>query len=209
VPNPDCMPLYIPFRFNVAASATTLTRDEFIARQTTTALAFRAAILADHTANAALINLAADEGTWVDSYLAALEEAGLLRDDDVAPPIRLDPKVISTLAVLASGVLVGPSGREIQSPSSLLAFFQQVHDWYGDTPGKLADIAGYDIRVSDDCPEYDIPIPALPKESDFDLGLRTRLLRNVQRILSMARLYRHGVAGKLCFSCRFGRNFAA
>jgi hypothetical protein len=167
----DCQPLYIPFRFNVFAGATPMTRAEFVARQSADAESLRAAILADPQANAALVNLAADPEAWRLSFLAALEESGLLRPEDLAPPIRLDPKVISTLAVLATGVLVGPTGGEIQSPSRLSEFFAQVHEWYGDKPRTMAPLAGYDHRESDDCPPYDIPIPALPGLEDYDLGL--------------------------------------
>jgi hypothetical protein len=167
----DCIPLYIPFRFNVTASATPMTRAEFVARQTAGALALRAAILDDDSAGAALVNLAADADTWVASYLAALEESGLLRPEDDAPPIRLDPKVISTLGVLASGILVGPAGSQILSPSSLVELFEAVHRWYGDQPRTLAAIAGHDHREGDECPPYDIPIPALPDFADHDLGL--------------------------------------
>ncbi len=167
----ECEAFFMPFRFNVMASATPMTRDEFVAEQTAEARRLRTAILADATANAALVNLAADEATWVASYLAALEDSGELRPVDTAPPIRRDPKVVSVLGVLASGVLVGPAGQTIQSPSSLVAFFAKVHSWYGDTPGKIAPLAGYDVRSSDECGEYAIPIPALPKFADFDLGL--------------------------------------
>jgi subtilase family serine protease len=168
-----CQPLYIPFRFNVFAAATPMTRAEFVERQSAEAEKLRVAILGDVKANAALVNLAADAQAWKLAHLAALEESGLLRPEDVAPPIRLDPKVISTLAVLASGVLVGPAGQEIVSPSSLSAFFAQVHKWYGDKPRTMAPIAGYDVRGSEDgdCPEYDIPIPALPTFEQHDLGL--------------------------------------
>jgi subtilase family serine protease len=166
-----CVPLFAPFRFNVFAAATPMTRDEFVVRQTADVLAMRTAILADPTASVALINLAADEETWVQSYLAALEEAGLLRPEDEAPPIRTQPKVISTMAVLSTGVLVGPAGQEVQSPADLVAFFSQVRRWYGDTPGQLAPIAGYDVRESDLCGIYLIPIPALPQFEDFNLGL--------------------------------------
>ncbi|MEY3475032.1 MAG: hypothetical protein RL087_1490, partial [Pseudomonadota bacterium] len=201
LPVPDkCEVLFIPFRFNVMAAATPMTRAEFITQQRNEAARLREAILKDNADKAAalaalagvstpeadklrgelrtairslstLVNLAVDEEAWALSYLAALEEGGLLRPEDEAPPIRLDPKVVSTLAVLASGVLIGPAGQEIRSPSSLAEFFQQVHQWYGDTPGKLAPIAGLDHRESDECGEYDIPIPALPRFEDFDLGL--------------------------------------
>lgn len=56
----ECDPLYIPFRFNVMAAATPLTRAEFVERQTDDALRLREAILLDGTANAVLVNLAAD-----------------------------------------------------------------------------------------------------------------------------------------------------
>ncbi len=171
-PVPDkCEIFFMPFRFNVMAAATPMTRAEFVARQTAEAEKLRVAVLADATANAALVNLAADRGAWVASYLGALEESGLLRPEDEAPPIRLDPKVISTMGVLASGVLVGPAGSTIQSPSSLAAFFEKVHEWYGDEPGQLAEIEFYELRESEECGEYEIPVPALPDYEDYDLGL--------------------------------------
>ena len=79
-----------------------------VRRQGAEAERLRTAILADPKANAALVNLAADAQTWRLAYLAALEESGCCAPDDEAPPIRLNPKVISTLGVLASGILVGP-----------------------------------------------------------------------------------------------------
>ena len=105
--------VYIPFRFNVVAAATPLTRDEFIAEQTAEAERLRTKVLADATANAALINLASDADAWQMGYLAALEQQGLLRPDDQAPPIRRDPKVQSLLSVLATGVLFGPAGEQV------------------------------------------------------------------------------------------------
>ena len=169
---PDkCLPLFAPFRFNVYATATAMTREEFVARQTQDALAMRDRILADPTASVALVNLAADGEAWLAAYMAALQDGGLLRPVDEAPPIRTQPKVVSLLAILSSGVLIGPAGDQIQSQGDLVAFFSQVRAWYGDTPGKLAPIAGFDHRESDECGEYDIPIPALPQAEEYDLGL--------------------------------------
>jgi hypothetical protein len=169
---PDkCVPLFAPFRFNVYAAATPMTRAEFVARQEADARALREAVLADASASTALLNLAADEDTWVSAYLAALEDGGLLRPEDEAPPIRTQPKVVSVLAVLASGVLIGPAGQQIETQADLVAFFSQVRQWYGNTPGKMAEIAAWDDRSSDECGEYSIPIPALPEFEDYDLGL--------------------------------------
>ena len=67
--------------------------------------------------------------------------------------------------------MIGPAGQEIQSQGDLVVFFSKVHQWYGDLPGQLAPIAGYDHRESDECGEYDIPIPALPTFDQYDLGL--------------------------------------
>ena len=103
------------------AAATPMTRDEFVARQT-------AEREAAHRDPGRPRRRARRWSTWPptrrpgsQSYLGALEEGGLLRPEDEAPPIRRDPKVVSTLAVLASGVLVGPAGGLIaRSPSSLV-----------------------------------------------------------------------------------------
>jgi YD repeat-containing protein len=162
---------FAPFRFNVFAASTALTREEFVARQSAEALKLRDAILADDSAGVALLNLAADADTWVSSYLAALEQAGLLRAAADAPSLRSAPKVIGALAVLASGVLVGPAGQQIESRGDLLAFFEQVHRWYGDTPGALAPISEYELRSHPDYGSLNIPIPDLPEFASYDLGL--------------------------------------
>ncbi|MCR5864424.1 pre-peptidase C-terminal domain-containing protein [Aquincola sp. J276] len=169
--NDDCVDLFMPFLFNVSAAATPLTRDEFVMLQTQQALRLRDAILQDPTANAALVNLAAGSGRWVDAYLGALEESGLLRQEDQAPPIREDAKVISLMAVLSSGVLVGPAGHEIAGAPSLAAFFEQVHRWYGDAPRTMSPLVGVDLRESIDCGEYGIPVPKIPTADMFDMKL--------------------------------------
>ena len=62
------------------------------------------------TATEGLVLLAVDPDAWVAGYLGALEEAGLLQPDGTAPPATQNPKVISLLATLATGILAGPAG---------------------------------------------------------------------------------------------------
>src|SRR5262249_9873045 len=127
-------PEKVAFKFQVTAAATVLTRDEFIQRMTADALRLRESVLADPTASSALLQLAADGDTWTQGYLAALEQVGLLRPEDQAPPIRQNPKVVSLAAVLASGVLAGPSGNQIITTGNLMDFFSQVRKWYDTSP---------------------------------------------------------------------------
>lgn len=143
----------IAFRFHIQASATVLTRDEFIAQQRTEALRLRSAILKDRTASLALTVLAANENTWVTAYLAALEEAGLLRPENEAPSIRQDPLVVSLIATLASGVLVGPVGEQILTNGNLVNFFTQLRRWYGHNwdligQAEVPDATQYDLQQS-------------------------------------------------------------
>ncbi|WP_334399784.1 CARDB domain-containing protein [Bradyrhizobium sp. AZCC 2289] len=77
--------VYIPFRFNIVASETPMTRDEFIAQQKAQAETLRTRVIADNSANPALLNLAADADTWQQGYLAALEQSGLLLPVDQGP----------------------------------------------------------------------------------------------------------------------------
>ena len=167
----ECQTVYIPHRFHVVAAATALTRDEFIALQTDEALRLRDAILADDTASSALVVLAADSDMWTQLYLASLEEAGILRPEGEVPPIRENPNLVSLMAVLSSGVLAGPAGEQIRTDGNLIEFFDQVHRWYGDTPGQLAP-HDLDQRGAKDCdpPFYDIVEPHRPNFADFDLG---------------------------------------
>src|SRR5262249_17531103 len=128
----------VPFQFHIVASATSMTRAEFISQQTSYADVLRSAILKDATASTALTTLAADQSTWEQMYLASLEETGLLLPDGTAPPIRTDPKIISVMATLATGILAGPVGNQVLTTGSLSDFFDNVRKWYGDKPDLLA-----------------------------------------------------------------------
>ena len=85
----DSAKFFMPVPLQRVGAATPMTRDEFVAAQTVVAERLRTAVLEDATANAALVNLAADRDGWVDAYLGALEESGMLRPEGQAPPIRL------------------------------------------------------------------------------------------------------------------------
>ncbi|HYU32388.1 MAG TPA: putative Ig domain-containing protein [Thermoanaerobaculia bacterium] len=127
-------PCLIAFRFHILASATPLTRDEFIAQQKDEAERLRLRILADPAASRSLVLLAADAGSWTGLYLTALEQAGLLRPEDQAPEVRENPQLVSLMATLAAGIQAGPAGEEIRTTGDLAPFFAQVHAWYGDDP---------------------------------------------------------------------------
>src|SRR5207244_12151344 len=141
--------LAIPFRFNAVAAATPMTRDEFIAQQKAEAEKLRASILADPNARPALQVLAADTDTWANAYVAALEQAGLIRPADEAPPVRQDPKVMSLMSTLATGILIGPAGDQYQTQADLTAFVAKVHEWYGDKPHTMAPIDHVEVRAAD------------------------------------------------------------
>src|SRR5262249_52799152 len=124
-------PKKLAFRFHILAAATVLTRAEFVAQQTAQAQHLRDQILADSTASKALVALATDSTTWVNLYLSALEQAGLLLPEGSAPPIHTTPPMVSLMATLASGLLLGPAGKEITRSGNLVDFFAAVRKWYG------------------------------------------------------------------------------
>src|SRR3546814_1846883 len=136
-----------------------MTRDEFVAFQSNEARELRDAILAADDAPPGLLALAASEADWVNLYLAALEDAGLLRPEGDVPPIRTEAHIVSLMATLASGILYGPAGSEIRSTGDYIGFFEQVRALYGHQPGTMADIAYTAPRQS---PRYigDVTIPA-------------------------------------------------
>ncbi|MBF2017367.1 MAG: putative Ig domain-containing protein [Rivularia sp. T60_A2020_040] len=143
----------IAFKFNILATATVMSRDEFIAEQTSEALKLRTAILKDKSASPGLITLASSEEVWTNSYLAALETAGLLRQEDDIPPIRENTQVISLMATLTSGLLLGPAGNEIISTGDLVDFFVKVREWYGHNPNletgaDIPDLKQFDKGLS-------------------------------------------------------------
>ncbi|MFN4116304.1 MAG: hypothetical protein ACK4F7_07375, partial [Inhella sp.] len=171
--------LALPFRFDTLGAATPLTRAEFMADQSAHAKRLRAAILADSNASQPLAVLAADEAQWVQSWLAALEVAGLLRPVDDAPPIRQHELVLSLNATLASGILLGKGGDSYRTQADLLGFFAQVQAWYGDTARYAGDanaahapIDYHEIRETDDGTYVEVPVPVAPNPADYDQGAR-------------------------------------
>ena len=86
----------------------------------------RTAILADSTAPTALENLAADQTTWEDLYLAGLEQAGVLLPDGTTPPISQNPLIMSVMATLATGVLAGPGRQRHHLQRQRLAVLQRA-----------------------------------------------------------------------------------
>ncbi|WP_048324300.1 CARDB domain-containing protein, partial [Crocosphaera watsonii] len=143
----------IAFQFHILASATALTRDEFIEQQTQEALKLRQAILNDADASQGLAVLAANEQQWIQGYLASLEMAGLLRPEDTAPPVREEPLVLSLMATLATGILAGPVGNQIITNDNLIDFFKQIRQWYGHDAELIGqntapDLEPYDLNLT-------------------------------------------------------------
>jgi hypothetical protein len=145
-----------------------MSRHEFIDHALAEAQRLRDGILADPDVSPGLIALAVNPQSWEQMYLASLEEAGLLRPEGDLPPIREQPQIISLMATLASGILLGPAGEEILTGDSLTEFFDQVRQWYGDDPGLLAPTGSSDQRLEANVAN---PIPLIPPYEDYDLGL--------------------------------------
>ncbi len=167
----------IAFKFHIQASATALTRDEFIQQQTQEALRLREAVLQDPTAATSLIVLAADEDLWVTSYLAALEEAELLRPEEEAPPIRQNPLVVSLMSALGTGILIGPAGEQIISNGNLIKFFEQIRTWYGHDADLISNspfptLADYDLNLTQRThfESFNIYVPFGTARVDLPLG---------------------------------------
>ena len=167
--------LAMPFRFDITAAATPITRAEFVSEQTAYALKLRTAILLDTSASSELQTLAADPAQWTQGWLAALETAGLLLPSDEAPPIRNSAQVISLNATLATGILLGKGGDAYRTQSDLLGFFQKVQQWYGDTARYAGDtqalvspIEYQEVRYTQDGGEIYSPVPVMPTAAQYD-----------------------------------------
>ena len=153
---------YIPFQFDINASATTLTRAEFVTQSLQQADQLRTAILADSTAPQALQNLAANQTVWENLYLAALEQAGVLLPDGTTPPVRQDPLIMSVMATLATGVLAGPAGSGIIPGGNVAQFFGELLQWYGNNMNQTAPVASFNIHGN--------PVATLPTAGQFNLN---------------------------------------
>ncbi|MEO1527560.1 MAG: CARDB domain-containing protein, partial [Planctomycetota bacterium] len=176
VPDLLTQPL-IPYQFHVVASATTMTRDEFIEHALGEADQLRQGILADDDADAALVNLAGNQAAWQSMYLAYLSESGRLRAEDAIPPTRRDQELASLMATLAGGVLDGPGGDQIVLTGEFGDFFENVRRWYGHDPELLAPTSPNEPDFTSDSLSFlgilgnPNPIPELPRFEDYDLGL--------------------------------------
>ncbi|WP_198080418.1 CARDB domain-containing protein, partial [Acinetobacter calcoaceticus] len=169
--------LALDFRFNIAAAATPITRNEFIQDQIKHALKMRDAILQDTSASTNLKALAADGAQWAQGWLAALEDAGLLRPENQAPAIKESIQVLSLTANLASGILLSKAGESFQTKASVLSFFEQMQKWYGDTskwagdPNALkAQIDYYELRQDDLGNSATSPVPKNITQEDLILN---------------------------------------
>ena len=167
--------LAMPFRFNVVGAATPLTRAEFIAEQMEYAKQLRSAILADSEAPSSLSVLAADQAQWVQGWLGALEAAGLLRAEDEAAPIRLNPEVISLNATLASGILLSKGGDSYRTQGDILGFFSTVQTWYGDTSKWAGDpdsdvgaFEYYEVRTTETGVTVEVPVSEMIDPATLD-----------------------------------------
>src|SRR5262249_257761 len=148
---------FIPFQFDINASTTTLSRAEFVAQVTQQADQLRTAILADTTAPTALVNLAADQSTWENLYLASLEQAGVLLPAGAPPPVSQDPLTLGVMAPPATGILAGPAGSGIISSGNVSQFFSQLLSWYGNNIEQTAPSPVFN--------NHDNPIATLPTAS--------------------------------------------
>ena len=176
IPDLLTIPL-IPFQFHVVASATSMSRDEYVAHSLREADRLRNGILADADAPAAIASLAGDAEAWESLYLSYLHDSGLLRDEDAPPPARRDLRIESLMSQLAGGVLTGPGGDRIIASGDVREFFDQIRRWYGHDPERRAPLDADAPRFSGDSLSFfDLlenpnPIPKLPTYDAYDLGL--------------------------------------
>ncbi|MEL6104395.1 MAG: CARDB domain-containing protein, partial [Planctomycetota bacterium] len=167
----------IPLQYHVVASATSMTRDEFLEHTLAEADQLRNGILADETADAALVSLAGDPDAWRSLYLNYLVESGRLRAEDAVPPTRRDQELASLLATLAGGVLTGPGGEQVRLSGEFVDFFESVRRWYGHDPTLEAPVQEDNASFSSDSLSFlgilesPNPVAAIPTFDDYDLGL--------------------------------------
>lgn len=154
---------FVPFQFNVVVAATAMTRAEFFAHSLGEAEQLRQGVLDDVDASAGLLALAADKPTWDALFLASLEEAGVLRPEGDAPPIREHAVIQSLMSLLATGALLGPAGSDLLG-GDIISFFESLRLQYGHNETLEAPTEGIH-------PTSGNKIPVLPTFDQFDLGL--------------------------------------
>ena len=158
---------FIPFQFDINASATTLTRAEFVAQAT---LAGRRAAdghpRRQHRPDARCRTSPPTRRSGRTCTWPALEQAGVLLPDGTTPPISQNPLIMSVMATLATGVLAGPGGqrhhlqrRRRRSSSATCSAGTAT------TSTRSSPVAGYN--------EHGNPIATLPTSSQFDLDAQS------------------------------------
>ncbi len=207
----------IPFQFNIVASATSMTRDEFIAQQLQEADRLRDAIIADPDASPALSTLAADQATWEEMYLASLEETGLLLPDGTTPPVPHRSKDRERRRH-AGGRHSRRSGRTAAIDHGQLERFLRANAYL---VRQYARPAGLRRRAPTDLHQRLVGLLRHPEQSQPDSGL-AHLRRvqpgrvaahdvpGVQRLRSLGRLRKagRGHSGRLCHQRHHARRHA-
>ncbi|MEO1619118.1 MAG: CARDB domain-containing protein, partial [Planctomycetota bacterium] len=97
----------LSFDFYVHASVTPLSAEDYIERQTDVAREARTFLLSQDDLRADLRTAISEESAWVNTYLAALRETGLLRESDVDPEVALDRKIIGVIPSLYTALETG------------------------------------------------------------------------------------------------------
>ena len=178
----------IPFQFHVVASATALTRDEFLSHALGEADQLRQGILADPNVDPALASLAANVDDWRTLYVRYLTESGRLREVDSIPPIRRDQDLSSLIALLAGGVLSGPGGDSVRLSGRFEDFFDNVRRWYGHDPSLRAEQSTQRSSFSSDSLSFlgilqnPNPIAEIPGFEQYDLDAESNTHYQTMRV---------------------------
>ena len=126
----------IPFRTHLYATATTMTRSEFVAFQTP-----RGSEPARRDLRVRRRPRSSDRVGWGRAGVGrSVSGRRSKRPDCCAWMGRLrrcaeQQHVVSLMATLASGILFGPGGQDIRSTRDLPGFFEQLRTLYGHQPG--------------------------------------------------------------------------
>ncbi|MEO6752143.1 MAG: CARDB domain-containing protein, partial [Chthoniobacteraceae bacterium] len=145
----------LKFQFPIFAAATPMTSAEYVAFQRQRASDLRDRLLSDSATPQSIRNAAADLTSFTQSYLNALQTAGVLRAEDVPPASSTSAAFRSDLVEYVAGLLGGDAGAPViaSAQGDFSGFYALIRKWSGETPtaygGQSAlDGSPYNLRLS-------------------------------------------------------------
>ncbi|MEM1067288.1 MAG: putative Ig domain-containing protein [Planctomycetota bacterium] len=163
----------LSFDFYAQASVTPMSAEDYLEYQTEIARTARNRLLEEADLRDDIATAIGDESAWIDSYLVALRDAGLLRPQDVEPDLVINRQVVGALPILYTALSDGPFA-EVFSTVADSGNLIDAETLASDLVALVRGIAGEDLesfggRESPDLRQFDLESRLETRQVAFEL----------------------------------------